>query len=130
MQKLVRHKKYLLFVVAIFFVATGMVIFFQMDPNGYPFFPKCPFLVITGFECPGCGSQRAIHQLLHLNIVGAFNQNPLVVLYLPYVVWGLYLEYFGGSKKFPRILNALYGKRAAIIILCSIVLFWVGRNIF
>ncbi|NLA63449.1 MAG: DUF2752 domain-containing protein [Bacteroidales bacterium] len=125
-----KYKKYLLITVAIFIIATALFILFYIDPNVYPFFPKCPFLVATGLECPGCGSQRAMHQLLHLNIAGAFRQNPLIVLYLPYVVLGIYLEYFGGNKRLPRVRNTLYGKSAAIIILISIVLFWIGRNIF
>lgn len=86
--------------------------------------------MVTGFECPGCGSQRAFHQLLHLNIAGAFRQNPIVVLYLPYIILGLYLEYMGGKEKFPRIRDILFGKEAAIIIFTSIILFWIGRNIF
>jgi hypothetical protein len=105
-------------------------VFFYVDPNVYPFFPKCPFLVLTGLECPGCGSQRAIHQLLHLNIAGAFYQNPLLVFYVPYVMVGIYLEYLGGKGKHPHFRNIFFGKNAAIIILLSIILFWIGRNIF
>lgn len=86
--------------------------------------------MVTGLECPGCGSQRAFHQLLHFNIAGAFHQNPMVVLYLPYIVIGLYLEYLGGKEKHPRVRNILFGKWAAILILTSIILFWIGRNIF
>ena len=86
--------------------------------------------MVTGLECPGCGSQRAFHQLLHLNIASAFRQNPIVVLYLPYILLGLYIEYAGGKNKFPRIRKLLYGKEAAIIILISIILYWIGRNIF
>ncbi len=126
---LVKTKKHLLTVVVALIATTALLIFFYIDPNIYPFFPKCPFLVLTGLECPGCGSQRALHQLLHLNIASAFSQNPLIVLYLPYVVLGIYLEYFGGNKKLPGVRNTLYGKRAAIIILISILLFWIGRNI-
>lgn len=127
---MVKYKKPLLITVAVFFAATALVIFFFIDPGAYPIFPKCPFLVATGLECPGCGSQRAVHQLLHLNIVAAFHQNPLIVLYLPYVMLGIYLEYFGGNKKLPSVRNVLYGKSAAIIILISIIIFWIGRNIF
>ncbi len=125
-----KHKKYLLISVVALFAATALFILFYIDPNVYPLFPRCPFLVATGLECPGCGSQRAMHQLLHLNIGGAFNQNPLLVVYLPYVVLGLYLEYFGGNKRMPRVRKTLYGKRAAIVILISIILFWIARNIF
>ena len=117
---LAKYKKYLLITVATVFVATALSVFFYVDPSIYPFFPKCPFLIATGLECPGCGSQRAIHQLLHLNIAGAFRQNPIVVLYIPYVVVGIYLEYLGGNKKFLRIRHILFGKEAATIIVVSI----------
>lgn len=126
----VKYKKHLLITVAALLVATVLVVFFYIDPNGYALFPKCPFLMVTGLECPGCGSQRAIHQLLHLNIAGAFHQNPLLVLYVPYVLAGVYLEYIGGKEKHPRVRNILFGKWAAIIIFVSIILFWIGRNIF
>ena len=125
-----KYKRQILIVVAAFFVATTLFIFFYIDPSKYALFPKCPFLVVTGYECPGCGSQRAFHQLLHFNIIGAFRQNPIVVLYFPYILLGLYLEYMGGKEKFPRIRNILFGKEAAIIIFTSIILFWIGRNIF
>lgn len=127
---LVKTKKHLLTVVVALIATTALLIFFYIDPSVYPLFPKCPFLVATGLECPGCGSQRAVHQLLHFNIAGAYSQNPLIVLYLPYVLLGIYLEYFGGNKKLPRVRNILYGKSAAIIILISIIIFWIGRNIF
>ena len=127
---LVKYKKHIIITVAAFLVATALFILFFIDPNVYPIFPRCPFLVATGLECPGCGSQRAVHQLLHLNIEAAFRHNPLIVLYLPYVLLGMYLEYFGGNKKILRVRNILYGKSAAIIILISIIIFWIGRNIF
>lgn len=123
------RQKVLIAVVAIL-VITVLFIFFHLDPNIYPFFPQCPFRVATGLECPGCGSQRAFHQLLHLNIVSAFKHNPLVVLYGPYLLMGLYLEYMGGKQKKPKIHNIFFGKRAAIVILVSIIVFWIGRNIF
>ena len=125
-----KYKKKALISVAAILVVTALIIFFYIDPNAYPFFPKCPFLVITGLDCPGCGSQRAFHQLLHFNIPAAFHQNPLVVLFGPYIVLGLYLEYFGGNKKYPKIKNALFGKYAAISVLVVIIAYWIGRNIF
>ncbi len=125
-----KYKKKALISVAAILVVTAVVIFFYIDPNAYPLFPKCPFLVITDLECPGCGSQRAFHQLLHFDISGAFHQNTLVVLFGPYIVLGFYLEYFDGDNKLPRIKNALFGKYAAISILVVIIGYWIGRNIF
>lgn len=125
-----RYTKKVLIAAATVLLVAVLIIFFNIDPEVYPFFPKCPFLVITGLECPGCGSQRAFHKLLHFNIVSAFHQNPLVVLFTPYIIFGLYLEYLGGKYKFSRIRKIIFGKNAAIILLIVIIAYWVLRNIY
>ncbi|HVV70051.1 MAG TPA: DUF2752 domain-containing protein, partial [Verrucomicrobiae bacterium] len=43
----------------------------------------CIFHQTTGLLCPGCGSLRALHQLLHGNWVAAFHYNALLVGCLP-----------------------------------------------
>ncbi|WP_225974845.1 DUF2752 domain-containing protein [Arachidicoccus ginsenosidivorans] len=55
-------------------------------------FPKCPFRSLTGLQCPGCGSQRAIHDLLNLDILGAFRENALMVVSIPYIVTAFILN--------------------------------------
>ena len=52
--------------------------FYLFDPEEMAVFPRCPFLLATGYECPGCGSQRAIHDMLHLDLKSAFSQNALI----------------------------------------------------
>jgi len=115
-------------VMALAMIAGGIV-FFLFSPTESKFFPQCPFHYITGYDCPGCGSQRAVHYLLHFDIKNAFLSNPLLILAIPYLIFGVYMEYFGGKEKLPKIRKSLYGKRAACIILILIVLFWIGRNI-
>jgi hypothetical protein len=68
------------------------VIYWLFDPSDGNF-PKCPFFLVTGLKCAGCGSQRALHDLLHLDIIGAWQHNRMLVLALPYVLVGLFLEY-------------------------------------
>ena len=63
--------------------------FFNPALPGNQFFPKCPFRLVTGWQCPGCGSTRACYQLLHLQPIAAFKLNPLMVLTLPFIVYGL-----------------------------------------
>ena len=105
-------------------------VFYFLDPADYLFFPKCPFLMITGFECPGCGSQRAIHDLLHFRISDAFNQNAIVPIALPYIFLGIYLDLFGGKEKFPRLERFFFGKWAGIIVIIIFISYWILRNIF
>jgi len=68
--------------------AVGVLIFFAFDPTKVSIFPVCLFHQFTGLDCPGCGAQRALHQLLHGNIILALRLNAIFVLSLP--IWAFY----------------------------------------
>src|SRR2546430_2669305 len=71
-------------------LVAGAVFLFFFNPASptNQWFPKCPFLLLTGYQCPGCGSTRACYQLLHLHPIAAFEFNPLMMLTLPFIVYG------------------------------------------
>jgi hypothetical protein len=74
------------FVLAAVFAVAGMVVLgvlFFFDPAISQLFPPCPLHWCTGLYCPGCGSLRAMHLLLHGNLMGALKMNPLMVTSLP-----------------------------------------------
>ena len=52
--------------------AVGVVMLRFFDPATSGMFPPCPVHYLTGWYCPGCGSLRAIHQLLHGNLRAAW----------------------------------------------------------
>lgn len=115
-------------IAGILLLAGAAFIFYSYNPATTSLFPRCPFLVLTGLKCPGCGSQRAIHCLLHLDIGGAFFYNALMVLSLPIVFILLYAELMRQKK--PSFYEHLH-KPAYIWIYFIIVLVWcVTRNIF
>ncbi|MBC7406937.1 MAG: DUF2752 domain-containing protein [Arcicella sp.] len=60
--------------------------YFFWNPSEITFSPICPFKQITGYYCPGCGGQRAFHQILHGNFVEAFHNNFLIFIFLPFLV--------------------------------------------
>ena len=111
-------------------IVIGIVVYSLFDPAGSVLFPKCPFRLLTGWDCPGCGSQRTIHALLHGNIGEGFSHNPLLVLSFPYLGSIVYLEYFNGKFRSPRLRQALMGRTACVVIFCVIMAYWIGRNIF
>ncbi len=63
-------------------VATALVLW-RIDPNIGRVLPPCPLHALTGLYCPGCGSTRALHALLHGDVGQAMAMNPLLVLALP-----------------------------------------------
>ena len=120
----------LLIGAAISLVLVAVVfLFYTFDPGDMPLFPKCPFLLVTGYECPGCGSQRAVHDLLHLDVKGAFSQNALILFLIPYILLGIYLGFFNGKRRFPGLEKLFFGKWAAIIVVSGIIIYGVLRNV-
>jgi hypothetical protein len=107
-----------------------IVVYWRFNPADNKFFPKCPFYWLTGYRCMGCGSQRAIHSLLNLNVGEAMRENILVVLSIPYLFTGFVFDSIkqpgAGILKWRKI---LYGYRAIIIVLIILVSFWILRNL-
>jgi hypothetical protein len=105
-----------------------LLVYRQFNPYEVDFLPRCSFHAFTGFTCPGCGSQRSLHFLLHLDLVRAFGENPLLVLSLPYLlIYGLF-RLRGWDQRRPALRKALFGPAAIKVILVVIVSFWLGRN--
>jgi hypothetical protein len=67
--------------------ALAAGILFCFDPNSHGFYPICLFHRTTGLLCPGCGSLRALHQLMHGHLSAAFHFNPLLIVALPLVLY-------------------------------------------
>jgi len=64
-------------------LAGVLVVLYFVDPARCRLFPPCPVHRATGFYCPGCGSTRAVHCLLHGDLPKALSKNPLMVLSIP-----------------------------------------------
>lgn len=74
-------------------VTTALLFWF--DPAFGGFYPVCPLYRLTGWQCPGCGGLRAIHQLLHGHWLEAARLNALLVVSLPFLAWF-------GARQFAR----------------------------
>lgn len=108
------------------------VVYKIYNPSHHSFFPKCPLYALTNIKCPGCGSQRGIHHLLNFDIAHAAQENFLLVLFLPYIVLGLWIEYVADKSKVYvlKIRKQLYGLYATYIVLVIVLLFWALRIAF
>lgn len=121
-------RRIILIVIIVVAVVLGVAIYFCYDPSTDDFFPKCIFKQLTGFDCPGCGSQRAIHCLLHGDIGGAWHFNPAVIVAIPILVLCIYAEV--RHKSCPRLFEWVNSVKMINSIGVAIVLWWVLRNVF
>lgn len=106
---------------------AGAVYVYAFEPGKAAFFPPCLFRALTGLICPGCGSTRAMHQILHGHFAAAFMLNPLFLLAIPFLLYAL-LRYSvvvmrGGIPR-QNALPASYIYALFVIV----VSFWVFRN--
>jgi len=120
-------KKVLRFGLLVIIVGFA-VLFYFLNPVEYPVFPKCTFHSLTGYHCPGCGSQRAIHSLLHLNFKGVVGNN---FLFLPAMLLVIYhYSHPVLNRAFNwKLPNIFYYKKFPWIIFITVVLFWILRNL-
>ncbi len=108
--------------------AAALAVLATIDPNEPGHYPMCPLLATTGLYCPGCGSLRAVHDLLHGDLHGALARNPLTVLAVPVllIAWlGWARRSTGRRAPHPTSLPpaAVWG------VLVVVVGFWVLRNL-
>lgn len=109
-------------------ILAAAALFFLLDPGKHKIFPRCIFYSISGYYCPGCGSQRAIHNLLHLDLAGVVSNN---LLFLPAILAIVYhyLHPLLNRKLNWKLPNIFYLKDTPWIIFGIIVVFWVLRNV-
>ena len=118
--------------LCVVFAAGGIYFYSVYDPSsGEIPFPKCGLYVFTGYKCPGCGIQRAIHHFLHGDFLGAFKQNALAFLAVPYVIL-LTLAHHSSrfNEKFPRTASALKSYLSTLMAVAAVFVFWIARNIW
>lgn len=59
----------------------------------------CPFLILTGFPCAGCGMTRAVFYILTGRIERGMRLNPAAPLWILFIVWFLWNRYVRGIHK-------------------------------
>lgn len=120
-------------IVQVGFICIGIgllaLLFYQYNPAESSFFIPCPFHHITGLHCPGCGSQRALHQLIHFNIYDAFRYNPLLVVIFPLVIWALVIRVYNFIYQTKYRVTLFYNNIWVYGFFGIVILFWVARNI-
>ena len=88
----------------------------------------CPFYLLTGWHCPGCGISRMFMALLELDIPAAMGYNGLVLLLLPFgLVFGLrrWIKYIKTGDTEPDRLETIL----LIIAMILTLAFWILRNL-
>ena len=93
-------------------------ILYRFDPATTHGYPQCVFHALTGWQCPGCGTTRALHHLLHGDVIGAFRLNAMLFVTVPFATLA------SASRRFA--IHPLTGWSAAVVTIA----WWIARNVF
>lgn len=108
-------------------VGAGVVVYYNIDPAQSAFAPKCAFRLLTGYDCPACGGQRALHALLHGRWRDALLFNPFLILSLPYAAAVCYASFCKSGV--AQSLNRFVRHRAVVWSYVALFfVWWVVRN--
>lgn len=118
----------LVFVIILAAIALSVLFLYHIDPGQSSLLPPCLFHELTGLYCPGCGSLRALHELVHGNLAAAIRLNPLAIAALPFLAYA-WISY--GVRTWIKKPAARRQAKAFWIwlLLAAIIAFWFARNI-
>ena len=102
--------------------AVGAWVLYTFPPTAYAFYPRCPVRLLTGLECPGCGTTRALHHLLHGRIDDAFRLNPMLFVLVAVALCALPAVLRGRS---PQFLMKPWFAWTSFVVLTG---YWIVRN--
>ncbi|MCM1076129.1 MAG: DUF2752 domain-containing protein [Bacteroides sp.] len=117
-----------IFFAGIIIALCGLVaLYFFAEPSS-GLYPRCAFKALTGLSCPGCGSQRAVHSMLRGEFKAAFAYNALFMIEIPLL--GLLALSRLPGRYAARLQHLLSGRNFILIILATIIIWTIVRNIF
>jgi hypothetical protein len=107
---------------------AAAAVIYRVKPEADSLYPRCPFHALTGLHCPGCGTLRCLHALLHGDVPQALAYNILAVLALPFLIaWACRVE-VAAVRGRPWVGKPLptWVVRAILVL---VVAYWVLRNL-
>lgn len=110
-------------------VLGASVVLHLRDPHQSGSYLFCPWLVLTGTYCPGCGGLRAVHDLTHGDLAAAASSNLLLVGSLPLAAWmwsRWFVDRWRGVRRTP---DHRLGVLGAVALGTVSLAFWVVRNL-
>lgn len=114
-------------ILAIAAAAALLAVYFAADPSAQRWMPVCVLRQTTGVSCPGCGTQRAVHALLHGDIAAAWGFNALFVVLIPVVAFLVWVE--TQRRRRPQLYMRVYGKWTAVAAIAVLAGWMLLRNL-
>jgi len=104
-------------------------LYYYVNPGVSRFPIQCPWRVLTGTLCPACGSQRALHALVHGQLAQAWSYNYFFIISIPYAMLAVLVAWYNFGNRLDWLKNIVFHPvvlKAYVILFCT---WWVARNL-
>lgn len=85
---------------------------------------KCPFKTLTGIDCPGCGFQRSLLQLVQGHWRSSFALYPATIPILLFLLYGLADNFFNLDNSKGTLKKSLFMLTGSIVLVSYCVKLW------
>ncbi len=101
------------------------------DPHRPASYGLCPFLAVTGWDCPLCGGLRATNSLSNADLGAALDHNALFTASAPLLIagWVWWLLRGSGVVTSEPLVPAPLRAAAPWLAVTVLVAFWLVRNL-
>lgn len=122
-------QRHLRLITALLALVAGIALYY-FNPSDYVLAPKCMMKSLTGWDCPGCGIQRAFHAASHGNWTEAIGYNLFLVYSLPYFLCIALTEWVMWGKWKKHCRRVFESREAGILYIILFVVWGIARNIW
>lgn len=122
---LLRKKRWIAVAIALAVVVL-MAVYTVADPTA-SYMPRCVFRTLTGWNCPGCGSQRFLHALMTGQPLKAVSYNYFLPVGVVMIALACWLE--ATSHTHPKRYRRWMRPRNLYFVMGLICLWWILRNL-
>lgn len=98
------------------------------DPHQHGSWGLCPFKLLTGWDCPGCGGLRATNDLTQGHLGAAWHSHAFFVAAIPAIVglWAWWVGAAASGRRAPATYPAV--RVGAIVVALALAAFTIWRN--
>ena len=109
-------------------VLLGIIYYFvSPTANGHPV--QCPWRLLTGNLCPACGSQRALHALMHGHALEALRYNYFFILSIPYALAAVLVSWYNVNHSLDWLKRLDFHRFVLFAYVGLFFAWWIIRNL-
>ena len=109
-------------------VLAASVLLHLRDPHRSGSWGYCPWLLLTGTYCPGCGGLRAVDDLTNGDVAGAASSNLLLVCSIPLLALWWVRTMLAGWRGTLRPVDSRHVVAGCLVLAGLALAFCVFRN--